>query len=52
MIRYTGSEIISKYLIKEDVKYVIGIPGHGCLALVDAFFKDKEKLKNWLKDVK
>jgi len=44
MTRYTGSEIISKYIIKEGVKYVIGIPGHGCLALVDAFFKDKEKL--------
>ena len=29
MPKYTGSEIISKYLIKEDVKYVIGIPGHG-----------------------
>jgi acetolactate synthase-1/2/3 large subunit len=42
---YTGGEIISKYLIKEGVKYVVGIPGHGCLALVDAFFKDKEKLK-------
>jgi acetolactate synthase-1/2/3 large subunit len=44
MPKYTGSEIISKYLIKESVKYVIGIPGHGCLALVDAFFKDKDKL--------
>jgi len=44
MVRFTGSEIISKYLIKEGIKYVIGIPGHGCLALVDAFFKDKEKL--------
>ncbi|TFG20787.1 MAG: thiamine pyrophosphate-binding protein [Promethearchaeota archaeon] len=42
---YTGGEIISKYLIKEGLKYVIGIPGHGCLALVDAFFKDKEKLR-------
>ena len=45
MTIYTGGEIISKYLIKEGVKYVVGIPGHGCLALVDAFFKDKEKLK-------
>jgi acetolactate synthase-1/2/3 large subunit len=44
MVRFTGSEIISKYLIKENLKFVIGIPGHGCLALVDAFFKDKEKL--------
>ncbi|TFG18447.1 MAG: thiamine pyrophosphate-binding protein [Promethearchaeota archaeon] len=45
MVRYTGGEIIAKYLIKEGVKYVVGIPGHGNLPLVDAFFKDKDKLK-------
>ncbi|MFX0080349.1 MAG: thiamine pyrophosphate-binding protein [Candidatus Hodarchaeota archaeon] len=44
MRKYTGGEIISKYLIKEGVKYVIGIPGHGNLPLVDAFFKDQDKL--------
>ncbi|MFX0070188.1 MAG: thiamine pyrophosphate-binding protein [Candidatus Hermodarchaeota archaeon] len=44
MSKYTGGEIISKYLIKEGVKYVIGIPGHGCLALVDAFYKDRDQL--------
>ncbi len=44
MQKYTGGEIISKYLIKEGVKYVIGIPGHGNLPLVDAFFKDQDKL--------
>ncbi len=44
MPEYTGGEIISKYLIKEGVKYVIGIPGHGNLPLVDAFFKDRDKL--------
>ncbi|MBW1985024.1 MAG: hypothetical protein JRI53_09915 [Deltaproteobacteria bacterium] len=43
MPRYTGGEIVTKYLIKEGIKYVIGIPGHGNLPLVDAFFKDKEK---------
>jgi acetolactate synthase-1/2/3 large subunit len=45
MVRYTGSEIISKYLIKEGVKHVVGIPGHGCLPLVDAFYRDKDKLQ-------
>jgi len=44
MQKYTGGEIISKYLIKEGVKYVVGIPGHGNLPLVDAFFKDQDKL--------
>ncbi len=45
MPNYTGGEIISKYLIKEGIKYVIGIPGHGNLPLVDAFFKDKDKIQ-------
>ncbi|MEJ2277824.1 MAG: thiamine pyrophosphate-binding protein [Candidatus Lokiarchaeota archaeon] len=42
---YTGSEIIANYLIKEKVPYVVGIPGHGCLSLVDAFYKNKDNLK-------
>ncbi len=45
MPNYTGGEIISKYLIKEGVKYVAGIPGHGNLPLVDALFRNKEKIK-------
>ncbi|MFX0046889.1 MAG: thiamine pyrophosphate-binding protein [Candidatus Hermodarchaeota archaeon] len=44
MVKLTGGEIITKYLIKEGVKYVIGIPGHGNLPLVDAFFRDRDKL--------
>ena len=42
---YTGGEIITKYLIQEGLKYVIGIPGHGNLPLVDAFFKDNDKIQ-------
>ncbi|MHA1149083.1 MAG: thiamine pyrophosphate-binding protein [Promethearchaeota archaeon] len=45
MARYTGSEIIVKYLIKEGVKYVFGIPGHGSLALTDALYKNKDKIQ-------
>ncbi|MFX0029544.1 MAG: thiamine pyrophosphate-binding protein [Candidatus Hermodarchaeota archaeon] len=45
MPKYTGGEIISKYLLKEGVKYVIGIPGHGNLPLVDAFYKDRDKIQ-------
>ena len=42
---YTGGEIITKYLIKEGMNYVIGIPGHGNLPLVDAFYRDRDKLQ-------
>lgn len=37
----TGGEFIAEYLIKEKVPYVFGIPGHGDMALFDAF-KDRE----------
>ena len=43
--KLTGSEVIVKYLIKEGVPYVFGIPGHGCLGLTDAFRKYKDKIK-------
>ena len=42
---YTGGEIVAKYLIKEAMRYIIGIPGHGNLPLVDAFYKDKDQLQ-------
>ncbi|MBN2156378.1 MAG: thiamine pyrophosphate-binding protein [Candidatus Lokiarchaeota archaeon] len=40
----TGSEVIVNYLIKEGVKYVFGIPGHGCLGLTDAFQRNRDKI--------
>ncbi|ADB63196.1 thiamine pyrophosphate protein central region (plasmid) [Haloterrigena turkmenica DSM 5511] len=33
----TGGEIIAKYLEKEGVEYLVGIPGHGSTNLLDAF---------------
>lgn len=44
-MRLTGGEIIAEYLIKEKVPYVLGIPGHGCLGLFDAFKGREDKIK-------
>ena len=44
-MKLTGGEIVAEYLIKEKVPYVIGIPGHGCLGLVDAFKGREDKIK-------
>ncbi|MHA1731456.1 MAG: thiamine pyrophosphate-binding protein [Promethearchaeota archaeon] len=41
----TGSEIIVKYLVKEGVPYVFGIPGHGCLGFTDALLRHKDEIK-------
>ena len=45
MVRMTGGEIVAEYLIREGVPYVVGIPGHGCLGLVDAFRKRRDELQ-------
>ncbi|WP_394743122.1 thiamine pyrophosphate-binding protein [Natronococcus roseus] len=37
MPKLTGGEIIAKYLEKEGVEYLVGIPGHGSTNLLDAF---------------
>jgi acetolactate synthase-1/2/3 large subunit len=44
-MRLTGGEIVAEYLISEGVPYVLGIPGHGCLGLADAFLGREKRIK-------
>jgi acetolactate synthase-1/2/3 large subunit len=44
-MRLTGGEIVAEYLIAQGVPYVLGIPGHGCLGLADAFVGRERKIK-------
>ena len=44
-VRLTGGDIVADYLVRRGVPYVAGIPGHGCLGLVDAFAKRRDVLK-------
>ena len=34
--RLTGAQIVVEYLVRQGVRYVAGIPGHGCWTLTDA----------------
>ena len=43
-MKLTGGEIVVEYLAKEKVPYAVGIPGHGCLGLVDALMKSKDRI--------
>jgi acetolactate synthase-1/2/3 large subunit len=43
-MKLTGGQIIAEYLIAENVPYVVGIPGHGCLGLVDAFVDKRDRI--------
>lgn len=42
-MKLTGGQMIVKYLEKEKVPYVFGIPGHGILAFADALREEDEK---------
>ena len=44
-MRFTGAQIIAHSLVKAGVPYALGIPGHGCWCLTDAFLDVKDKLQ-------
>ena len=44
-MKLTGGEIILKYLVKEGVPYIIGIPGHGVMGLFDAIRREEKNGK-------
>lgn len=44
-MKLTGGQIVMKYLEKEKIPYVLGIPGHGILSFFDAL-KESEQAGN------
>ncbi len=45
MPRMKGGDLISDFLIQEQVPYVFGICGHGNVGLLDALFERQDKIK-------
>ncbi|MGQ9730830.1 MAG: thiamine pyrophosphate-binding protein, partial [Candidatus Zipacnadales bacterium] len=43
-VKLTGGEIVAESLIAAGVPYIVGIPGHGCLGLVDAFIARRDQI--------
>lgn len=41
----TGGEIVIESLVRHHVPYLVGIPGHGCLGLVDALSKNTNRIQ-------
>jgi len=41
-MKLSGGEIVVKQLVREGVPYILGIPGHGILALFDAVRKEEQ----------
>lgn len=44
-MQLTGGEIVIESLVRHRVPYLVGIPGHGCLGLVDALNKDTDRIQ-------
>ncbi len=44
-MRLTGGEIVAECLARAGVPYVLGIPGHGCLGLADAFIGREDRIR-------
>lgn len=44
-MRLTGGEIVMERLIAEGVPYLVGIPGHGCIAMLDAARTRRDRLQ-------
>ena len=38
----TGGQIVARMLARQEIPYFIGIPGHGCLGLIDAFIDQSD----------
>ena len=44
-MRLTSGQILAEYLVKAGVPYVVGIPGHGIWALLDAFADYRHRIE-------
>ncbi|MDW8103197.1 MAG: thiamine pyrophosphate-binding protein [Anaerolineae bacterium] len=44
-MRLTGGEIVIEFLIRHRIPYLVGIPGHGCLGLMDALKNYEGRIK-------
>ena len=44
-MQMTGGEIVAAMLAQAGVPYAVGIPGHGCLSLVDALRKSSDQIQ-------
>mgnify|MGYP001267068918 FL=1 len=45
MTKPTAGEIVRDRLLAEEVPYLVGIPGHGIVAMLDAFRTSQDQIK-------
>src|SRR3984893_4278821 len=45
MARMKGAELITEYLIRNDIPYVFGICGHGNVGMLDSLYDARDRIK-------
>ena len=45
MPRMKGAELITEYLIDNDIPYVFGICGHGNVGMLDPLYEARDRIK-------
>lgn len=45
MANYRGADLIVEYLVREGVPYAVGLCGHGNIGLLDALYRQRDKIK-------
>jgi acetolactate synthase-1/2/3 large subunit len=43
--RLTGAQILVEYLVRQEVPFAAGIPGHGCWAITDALLDRRDAIR-------
>jgi acetolactate synthase I/II/III large subunit len=45
LTRLTGAQILVEYLVRQEVPFAAGIPGHGCWAITDALLDRRDAIR-------
>jgi acetolactate synthase-1/2/3 large subunit len=43
--RLSGAQIVAEYLVRQGVRHVAGIPGHGCWSVTDALLDRQDEIR-------
>ncbi len=45
-VRLSGAQIIAEFLVRQGVRHVVGIPGHGCWTVTDALLDRSDEIRS------
>ena len=45
-VRLSGAQVITEFLVRQGVRHVVGIPGHGCWTVTDALLDRADRIRS------